>query len=72
MICMLIMDICDHGDGLVAKSCLTLGTPWTVAHQAPHPWGSPGKNTGVVAISFSSLPKSIECTTSRVKSMDFG
>ena len=72
MICMLIMDTCDHGDGLVAKSCLTLGTPWTVAHQAPHPWGSPGKNTGVVVISFSSLPKSIECTTSRVKSMDFG
>ena len=21
--------------GLVAKSCLTLGNPWTVAHQAP-------------------------------------
>ena len=24
-----------YGDGLVAKSCLTLVTPWTVAHQAP-------------------------------------
>ena len=23
------------GGGLVAKSCLTLVTPWTVAHQAP-------------------------------------
>ena len=23
------------GGGLFAKSCLTLGTPWTVAHQAP-------------------------------------
>ena len=23
------------GDGLVAKSCLTLETPWTVAFQAP-------------------------------------
>ena len=23
------------GDGLVAKSCPTLATPWTVAHQAP-------------------------------------
>ena len=23
------------GGGLVAKSCLTLATPWTVAHQAP-------------------------------------
>ena len=22
-------------------------TPWTVAHQAPLPWDSPGKNTGV-------------------------
>ena len=33
---------------LVAKSCLTLETPWTVACQSPlGPWGSPGKNTGV-------------------------
>ena len=23
------------GGGLVTKSCLTLATPWTVAHQAP-------------------------------------
>ena len=23
------------GDGLLAKSCLTLATPWTAAHQAP-------------------------------------
>ena len=22
-------------------------TPWTAAHQAPHPWDLPGKNTGV-------------------------
>ena len=22
-------------------------TAWTAAHQAPHPWDSPGKNTGV-------------------------
>ena len=22
-------------------------TPWTVAHQAPLSWNSPGKNTGV-------------------------
>ena len=27
------------GGGLVAKSCLTLVTPWTVAHQAPLPMG---------------------------------
>ena len=25
--------------GLVAKLCSTLGTPWTVAHQAPLPVG---------------------------------
>ena len=24
-----------YGSGLVAKSCLTLVTPWTVAHQTP-------------------------------------
>ena len=33
--------------GLVAKSCLTLATPWTVAHQVPLPWDVSGKNTGV-------------------------
>ena len=26
---------CISGGGLVAKSCLTLATPWAVAHQAP-------------------------------------
>ena len=25
----------------------TAATPQTAAHQAPHPWDSPGKNTGV-------------------------
>ena len=35
------------GGGLVAKSCLTLATLWTVACQAPLLWNSPGKNTGV-------------------------
>ena len=25
----------------------SFATPWTVAHQAPHPWDFPGKNTGV-------------------------
>ena len=24
-----------------------VATPWTVAHQAPHPWDFPGKSTGV-------------------------
>ena len=28
------VSIC-YFDGLVAKSCLTLSTPWTVGHQAP-------------------------------------
>ena len=32
---------------LVAKLCLTLVTPWTVALQAPLSWDFPGKNTGV-------------------------
>ena len=32
---------------LVAQSCLTLLTPWTVAHQAPLSMDSPGKKTGV-------------------------
>ena len=27
--------ILGGGGGLVAKSCLTLVTPWAVAHQAP-------------------------------------
>ena len=35
------------GGGLVAKSCPTLVTPWTVACQAPLSMRSPGKNTGV-------------------------
>ena len=35
------------GGGLVTKSCPTLGTPWTVACQAPLSMDSPGKNTGV-------------------------
>ena len=32
---------------LVTQSCLTLGTPWTITLQAPLPWDSPGKNTGI-------------------------
>ena len=32
---------------LVAKLCLTLATPWTVARQAPFLWDSLGKTTGV-------------------------
>ena len=35
------------GGGLVAKSCPTLATPWTVAHHTPLSLGFPGKNTGV-------------------------
>ena len=34
-------------DKLVAKSCPTLVTPWTVACESPLSWDSPGKNTGV-------------------------
>ena len=32
---------------LVAQSCQLFVTPWTVVHQAPLSWDSPGKNTGV-------------------------
>ena len=32
---------------LVIQWGLTLGTPWTIAHQAPLPCDFPGKNTGV-------------------------
>ena len=35
------------GSGLVTKSCPTLVTPWTVAHQAPLSRDFPGKDTGV-------------------------
>ena len=38
--------ICS-GDGLVAKSCPTLASPWEVATQAPLSMDSPGRNTGV-------------------------
>ena len=40
------------GGGLVTKSCPTLGTPWTVACQAPLSMDSPGKNTGVGCHAF--------------------
>ena len=36
-----------YGDGLVAKSCPTLATAWTVACQASLSKDSPGKTTGV-------------------------
>ena len=35
------------GGDLVAKSCPTLATPWTVPARLLRPWDSPGKNTGV-------------------------
>ena len=31
----------DSGGGLVAKSCLSLVTPWTVAHRVPLSTGFP-------------------------------
>ena len=39
----------QQGDLLLSRlSCVRLcATPQTAAHQAPHPWDSPGKNTGV-------------------------
>ena len=35
------------GGGLVTKSCLTLATPWTVAHQAPLSLGFSRQESGV-------------------------
>ena len=40
------------GGGLVAKSCPTLVTSWTVACQVPLPSDSPGKNIGVGSLSL--------------------
>ena len=31
---LVVMDVAVRGSGLVAKSCLTLANPWSVAHQA--------------------------------------
>ena len=46
---------------LLLLSCFSrvrlCATPQTAAHQAPHPWDSPGKNTGVGSISFSNAWK---------------
>ena len=43
---------------LVALSCLTLGTPWTVAHQAPLTMGFPGQEfeSGLPFLSLWDLP----------------
>ena len=50
MIAHLIQEVSDFNErpgGSVAKSCPTLATPWTAAHQAPLcPWDSPRKNPG--------------------------
>ena len=51
------------GSGLVAKSCLTLETPWTVVRQASLSMDFPGKNTGVDCIFFSKgSPQSMDWT----------
>ena len=44
------------GGGVVAKSCPTLTTLWTVARQLLCPWDSPGRNTGMGGQVFMSLP----------------
>ena len=50
------------GGGLVTKSCLTLGTPWTVAHQSPLSTGAPDKNPGEVAQSCLTLCDPMYCS----------
>ena len=37
----------DRTAAAAAKSLQSCETPQSAAHQAPHPWDSPGKNTGV-------------------------
>ena len=52
------------GSGLVTESCLTLGTPWTVACHALCPWYFPGKNTAVgchFLLQGSSQPRDWTC-----------
>ena len=46
------------GGGLVAKLCLTLATPWTVAHKAPVSMGFPRQEywSGVPLPSPGELP----------------
>ena len=46
------------GGGLVAKSCLTLATPWTIGHQAPMSMGFPrqGYQNGLSFPSPGDLP----------------
>ena len=41
------MHLTYGAEGLVAKSCPTLVTPWTIAHQVPLSIGFPSKNIGV-------------------------
>lgn len=44
------------GGGLIAKVCLTLGTPWNVAHRLLCSQDIPGKNTGGLPVSSGVLP----------------
>ena len=48
------------GGGLVTKSCVTLGTPWTVACQAPLSMGFPRQEyqSGLPFTSLAGLPDS--------------
>ena len=52
------LDILCGGDGLVAKSCPTLVTPWTVAHQAPLSMGFSRQEywSGLPCLSPGALP----------------
>ena len=42
----MIIGLYGSSGGLVAKSSLTLATPWTVAHYAPLPMGFPRQEYG--------------------------
>ena len=55
-----VIDSYCLGGGLVTKSCPTLATPWTVAHQAPLSMGFPRQEhwAGLLFPSPGDLPDS--------------
>ena len=62
------------GGGLVTKSCVTLGTPWTVACQAPLSMGFPRREyqSGLPFTSLAGLPDAgIKTRSSHVNSRTF-
>ena len=66
-----ILFLIFSGGGLVAKSCLTLATPWTVANQTPWSMGFPRQEywSGLPFPSRRDLPDSEIENTSVLKAV---